>query len=92
MQGISNSNMYYSTPNNHKTYLSLQNHFAGRPLELRHHPKNLYANALVSERGSAEKSFGGTGTVLCVATVRRKKSDPNCVEAKVIGMVLSDFY
>uniref|UniRef100_A0A0R3S266 Tau95 domain-containing protein n=1 Tax=Elaeophora elaphi TaxID=1147741 RepID=A0A0R3S266_9BILA len=63
------------------------NHFAGRPLELRHHPKNLYANALVSERGSAEKSFGGTGTVLCIATVRRKKSDPNCVQAKVIGMV-----
>ncbi|VDP16928.1 unnamed protein product, partial [Onchocerca flexuosa] len=63
------------------------NHFAGRPLELRHHPKNLYANALVSERGSAEKSFGGNGIVLCVTTVRRKKSDPSCVQAKVIGMV-----
>uniref|UniRef100_A0A1I7VS03 General transcription factor 3C polypeptide 5 n=2 Tax=Loa loa TaxID=7209 RepID=A0A1I7VS03_LOALO len=63
------------------------NHFAGRPLELRHHPKNLYANALVSERTSAEKSFGGTGTVLCVVTVRRKKSDPNCVQAKVTGMI-----
>lgn len=52
----------------------------------------MYANALVSERGSAEKSSSGTGTILCVVTIRRKKNDPSCVQAKVIGMVIANLF
>ncbi|MFH4975235.1 hypothetical protein AB6A40_001944 [Gnathostoma spinigerum] len=62
-------------------------HCAGRPLELRHKPANPYSNAIVSERRITEKFSAGSGCVLGVVKVRRKKKDPNFVEAEVIGLV-----
>ncbi|MCP9263877.1 Vesicle transport v-SNARE protein [Dirofilaria immitis] len=81
---LSSSNVLYPSPN---IYWSFVESFCWSSIRIATSLKNLYANALISERGSTEKSFGSNGTILCVAAVRRKKSDPNCVQAKVIGMV-----
>ncbi|VDN06929.1 unnamed protein product [Thelazia callipaeda] len=75
------------------------NHFDGRSLDLRYRPNNLYANRMVSDRGSPGTSNLGTSTILAIAKMRRKKSEMNCREAQIIGMVstvysfkgLSDF-
>ncbi|VDN55498.1 unnamed protein product [Dracunculus medinensis] len=62
------------------------NHISGRPLELRHHLENPYASALISERKKSEK-YSLDGQLLAVIKIRRKKSDRNVVESKILGFV-----
>uniref|UniRef100_A0A0N5AVS2 General transcription factor 3C polypeptide 5 n=1 Tax=Syphacia muris TaxID=451379 RepID=A0A0N5AVS2_9BILA len=61
-------------------------HSSHRPLELRYHPENPYANPLISERQTVEK-YSGNGTVYAVLKVRRNKRRPSVVEAKITGIV-----
>lgn len=50
----------------------------------------MYANPMISERQTVEKS-SGTGTVFGILKVRRKKRSPQVAEAKITGIVSQAF-
>ncbi|VDK47888.1 unnamed protein product [Cylicostephanus goldi] len=64
---------------------TLQNHFCGHALELRHTPENPYTSASVSEK--KVDAVVTSGTLRVIMQIRRKKKKPSVIETKFLGLV-----